>query len=164
MSQAGPQSRLRGMSIRLHRWSLALLALSALYLACWAVCDPHSFYVSFPGFRHGWVSSDGPYNEHLIRDVGGLYLALGVLSAGAWIRPEPSLVRLTGLAWAPFSVLHLAYHAAHADGLSAADRVADVVALGATLLLASALLLPWRARPTPPNDPVATRVATTRGR
>ena len=34
------------------------------------------FYDDFPGLGRSWVAADGPYNEHLVRDVGALNLAL----------------------------------------------------------------------------------------
>ena len=41
-----------------------------------ALFTPRSFYDDFPLGR-GWVAMDGPYNQHLVRDVGSLNLALG---------------------------------------------------------------------------------------
>nr|AGS49532.1 hypothetical protein [uncultured bacterium esnapd8] len=54
-------------------------------MGVWAAVLPVSFYNDFrlPGRR--WVSALGPYSEHLIRDVGGLYLALLVLSIYALV-------------------------------------------------------------------------------
>jgi hypothetical protein len=40
----------------------------------------------------------GPYNEHLVRDVGALNLALGVLLASAAILLERRLARVSLLA------------------------------------------------------------------
>ena len=41
---------------------------------------------TFPGGGRHWLPMLGAYNEHLARDVGALYLALAVLSAGAALR------------------------------------------------------------------------------
>jgi hypothetical protein len=92
---------------------------------------------------HRWLTVDGPFNEHLVRDVGTLYLALLALSVGAAVTGNPPTVRLTAVAWLVFSVPHLAYHLAHLDGYSPVDKMLNVVALGATVLL-PAMLLPVR--------------------
>lgn len=52
--------------------------MTGLSVGVWATLFPRSFYDSFPGFHRIWVGVDGPYNEHLARDVGSLYLALTV--------------------------------------------------------------------------------------
>lgn len=145
------------MTTRAHRWILAVLALSGLFVAAWALPDPHSFYESFPGFGRHWVRVDGPYNEHLVRDVGAFYLALAVLSALAMARPEELLVRATGLAWVAFSVPHLAYHATHLGHFGTFDKIANVIALGGTLLLAVALLVPSRVNTAAGRGPALLR-------
>jgi hypothetical protein len=99
------------MSTRATRIVLAVLAATAAFVGLWAVSAPLSFYTSFPGGGHRWIAADGPYNEHLIRDVGGLYLALLALIVGAIVHPTPQITRLTGVAWLVFSIPHLVYHA-----------------------------------------------------
>jgi hypothetical protein len=121
---------------------MTVLAASAAWVGVWALFFPHGFYRSFPGFGRHWVSVDGPYSEHLVRDVGGLYLALLVVSAATIWRPTGEALRLAGLAWLVFSGPHLAYHSAHLDGFSTGDAVAQTVALAATVVLAGLLLLP----------------------
>ena len=51
------------------RLGLAYLSAIALALGIWAGGAPRSFYENFPGLGMTWVSVDGPYNEHLVRDV-----------------------------------------------------------------------------------------------
>ena len=50
------------------RISLWFLIVGAVGVGMWAQFFPHAFYNSFPGFGRSWVSVDGPFNEHLIRD------------------------------------------------------------------------------------------------
>ena len=128
-----------GMKLRFKRVLLAILAISAADVGGWATVAPHSFYNSFPGGGHHWVSMDGPYNEHLVRDVGGLYLALLVMSIWAYVRPD--LSRLAGASWLIFSLLHFAYHLGHLHMFSTTDKVGMAVSLGGTVLIAAALLL-----------------------
>jgi hypothetical protein len=134
------------MNLRAQRCMLVVLGLSAAYVGAWALAAPRSFYDSFPGLGRHWVVVGGPYNEHLVRDVGGLYLALFALSAWAALRPSWDLVRAAGLAWSVFSVPHLAYHAGHLDEFSTDDQIANMVSLGGTLVLGLALLLAPRRR------------------
>jgi len=65
---------------------LLVLALVAAYVGAWALFAPASFYAEFPGGSRHWVAADGPFNEHLVRDVGAAYCALCVLSVAALVR------------------------------------------------------------------------------
>jgi hypothetical protein len=132
------------MTIRAKQWYIGILAVSAAFVGVWAAAFPVSFYTDFPLPDRHWVSSLGPYNEHLVRDVGGLYLALLVLSVWVWRRPSPSSLRMAGGAWLVFSAEHFLWHALHLDGLPVVDKVGNMVALGGTLLLSVLLVLPER--------------------
>ena len=55
---------------------------------------PESFYADFPFSGRDWVSTLGPYDEHLVRDVGELNLAFSVLLAFAAILLARRLSRL----------------------------------------------------------------------
>jgi hypothetical protein len=61
-------------------------------LGSWALLAPRSFYDDFPGLGRSWIAVDGPFNEHLIRDVGALNLALLVLVVAAAWRPTRELL------------------------------------------------------------------------
>lgn len=95
---------------RSHRAALTttgLLTASAAYVGGWASAAPQSFYDTFPGLHRVWISVDGPFNEHLVRDVGAFYLgfaAAGLLAA--WWRDDRAFA-LLGAAWTVFSLLHL---------------------------------------------------------
>lgn len=126
--------------------ALAILAVNAVVLGGWALVAPASFYRSFPGGGRSWVSIDGPYNEHLLRDVGGLNLALLVLTVAALYLRQPLVTRLTGLVWLPFALPHLIYHVAHRDDLAAtSDKIASIGGLA----LAAALALVLAVSPSP---------------
>ena len=84
------------MTTRTKQVLAAVLALSAAYVGAWAAAFRQSFYQSFPLAGRGWASMLGPYNEHLTRDVGGLYLALFVTTAWSVLRPSPKLFRVAG--------------------------------------------------------------------
>jgi hypothetical protein len=102
--------------------SLAILAISGLAVGVQALFFPESFYEDFP-FGRGWVALDPPYNEHLVRDVGGLQLGLGLIAAWAYLTRRAVLARAAGIGWLAFGVPHAAYHLAHLGAATGADRV-----------------------------------------
>lgn len=135
-------SRLRVDRAARRRQVLAgLLAASAAYVGAWALFGPHSFYDSFPGLGQHWVSPTGPYNKHFVTDVGGLYLALMVISIWTVLRPARDTARVVGVAWLIFSIPHLVFHLNHLHGLSTAAQIGEIGSLAGTVLLAGALLV-----------------------
>jgi hypothetical protein len=133
------------MTTRVRRLVLLLLAMSTVYVGGWALTAPRSFYRSFPGFGLHWIDVDGAYNEHLIRDVGGLYLALFVITVFALVATASEQTRrVTGGAWFVFSVPHLAYHLAHLAALTTSGAWLESITLSLTLAGAVLLLLPER--------------------
>jgi hypothetical protein len=123
-----------------------LNAIGAL-VGVWALLLPHEFHASFPGLGFGaWVAADGPFNEHLLRDVGALYLALVGAGIVAALNRRADAGVAVGVAWLVFSVPHLAYHAAHLQGLPPLDAIGQPIALAATIVLAVPLVVPPRAR------------------
>lgn len=133
------------MNNSFRRVVLALTALVALFVGVWAAAFPAAFYSSFPGLGLHWISEDGAFNEHLIRDVGGLYLALATTTIAAMFSTSATPARMIGLGWTVFNTLHLAYHVTHLDG-STVDRIGNVVSLSIVLVLGVLLLLPARAQ------------------
>jgi hypothetical protein len=125
---------------------LALLAISTAVIGFWAAFAPRSFYDDFPGGGHTWVASDGPYNEHLVRDVGELNLALTVVTVFAFVVLARSLVLATALAWLVYGVPHLVYHARHLGPFSGSDVTSIPVSLALGVVGALLLLLPARRR------------------
>ena len=128
------------MSLQAKRVVVLLLAVSAAVVGVWAAAFPASFYTGFPLPGRHWVSTLGPYNEHLTRDVGALYLALLVLSLYAWRRPSETTLRMAGSAWLIFNAIHFLWHMLHLGMFPAIDRVGNAVSLGAVLLLSGLLL------------------------
>lgn len=135
----------------LRRIILGVTAALGIFVGAWAAIWPGSFYDAFPGLGRIWVSVDGPFNEHLIRDVGALYLALAGASVAAIFSRTPDAGRVVGVAWTVFGVPHLTYHLMHLEPLGVIDVVGNVVSLGASLALGIVLMLPAprRERTTP---------------
>ena len=127
------------------RIALALLAVVGLQVGLWAAFAPQSFYDDFPGAGRVWVSADGPYNQHLIRDVGALNLALAVVAIVAFVTLSRAAVLAAGGAWLAYGVPHLVYHLRHLDPLEGADQVAVPVSLFLSVVLGALVLWTgWR--------------------
>lgn len=128
---------------RLARLALILLFVSALSIGLTATAFPRTFYDDFPFLAH-WVDLLPPYNEHLVTDVGGLYLGFAILFGWAAWSLEPTLIRAVSIAWLLTATLHLVFHAGHLDGFSTGDAVAEIASLA--LLLAPPPLAIWASR------------------
>jgi len=131
------------------RLALAYLGVVSLEIGVWAVLAPRSFYDDFPGLGRSWISVDGPYNEHLIRDVGALNLALAAVVAIAAISMQRSAIVTAAVASLLWGVPHVAYHVLNTDGQAAGDVVASVAGLVAFALLPVALIVTAVRTPQP---------------
>ena len=123
---------------------LGVLTVSATTVGVWAAFAPRSFYDDFPGLGQIWVAVDGPYNEHLVRDVGSLNLALAVVSLTALITLARSAVVASALAWLVYGVPHFVYHARHLSPFDGTQSVAVLASVGSTSAIA--LLVIWLDR------------------
>ncbi|WP_068077434.1 hypothetical protein [Novosphingobium lentum] len=127
------------------RAALAYLAVTGLVVGIWACGFPALFYSAFPGFGLTWVSVDGPYNQHLVRDTGAAYLMVGGLAGLGLLRPLLVTPFAVGFATLLFNLPHFAYHMTHLGMYGPVDKVLNVVALlGA--VLCSAWLMTGRAQ------------------
>jgi hypothetical protein len=115
------------------RVALAILLFSAASIGLVAAFAPHAFYEDFPFLRH-WVELLPPYNEHLVTDVGGLYLGFAVLFAWAAWTLQPALVRAVCCAWLLTATLHLIFHIAHLEGFDTGDAIAEIGSLAFLLI------------------------------
>ncbi len=123
------------------RVAFGILVVTGLFVGVWAAAAPRSFFFDFPGFGHAWVAGDGPYNEHLVRDVGDLNLALAVVAAAAAAWLSRPLTITAALAWLVYSVPHFAYHALNLQALSPDDRAPTLVTLAIPIVVAAVVLV-----------------------
>jgi len=91
---------------------------------------------------------DGPYNQHLVRDVGSLNLALVVLAFAALVVSTRALARTTAVVWLVNAAPHFIYHLSHLGmhGMAGGDKAGIVVTLGLAVALPTLLLLVTRER------------------
>lgn len=134
------------------RLALAFLLLAALTIGLTATAVPRAFYDDFP-FLTAWVSLLPPYNEHLVTDVGGLYLGFAVLFGWAAWTLERTLVRAVCVAWLLTASLHLVFHAGHLEDFGTADAIAEIASLA--LLLVPPPLAIWSVAPAGTVPPAA---------
>jgi len=116
----------------LDRWDRILLVMvlvSVGLLGIWAGFFPRSFYTDFPGGGRHWVMLDGPYNEHLVRDVGEANLGLAFVVACALWRRSTTLALVAAGAVAIAYAPHLVYHVRHADVFDTGDKIASLGSL-----------------------------------
>ena len=119
---------------------LALLLPATIAVGVWAEFAPRSFYDDFPGLGLIWVASDGPFNEHLVRDFGATNLALAVLLAVAVWKGGRVLLATAAGAYLAYAVPHLAYHLRHTHVIDGVDRVTSLASLVMAAILAAAAL------------------------
>ena len=100
----------------------------------WATLSPTGFYGDFPLGR-GWVEALPAYNEHLMRDVGGLFLATGLVLLAAAFTLERRLTLIALVSYLLFSVPHATWHLFNLDAYGTGDAIANAVTLVSTVVL-----------------------------
>ena len=130
------------------RFALGYLLLTGFVVSIWALLLPESFYAGFPGLGRAWVSADGPYNGHLIRDTGAAYLMIAALAGLSLLRPDRAPPAAVGFATLFFKVPHPANHATHLGMYVTIDRVGNALTLGTAVFCSAWLAIPrGSARP-----------------
>jgi len=129
---------------------LVFFGLVEAVVGIWPLVSPTGFNQDFPGFRTGWVAMDGPFNEHLLRDFGGLNLALAATLIGAAVIGTTAVARLAAVAALLFGLPHFLYHLGHVSHFEQIDQVLIIVATGLGVVVPIVLLLiPGRRVSTP---------------
>ena len=123
------------------RIGLLFLAVTSIGTGLWAYFVPRSFYEDFPLPGWHWVSTLGPYNEHLVSDYGAMNLAMGVLLVAATVFLERMLLLVSRVAWLAYAVPHFVFHLGTVHHFSLFDNLAQLGALGFVVLLPLVLFL-----------------------
>ncbi len=122
------------------RGCLAAIAVFMLPVGMQATLAPRSFFDDFPLGR-GWIAADGAlYNEHLVRNVGVLFLALIVVTGWTAWRAAGAAAAVS-VAWLVQRSGHLWYHGEHLEEIEGLDRAALIGSLAAVPVLAG--VGPW---------------------
>ena len=125
------------------RLALATVGLIQVLNGLYALFAPRSFYDDFPIGR-GWVEALPDYSEHLVRDVGGLFLATGaVLLAAAWTL-QRRLVIVAAASFLLFSVPHAIYHLLNLGPYSTGDAIGNAFGVLAIVFLPAWVLFELR--------------------
>jgi alkylhydroperoxidase family enzyme len=139
------------------RFLLLALGIPQALIGLWALFAPRSFYDDFPAGTDGWVNQLGPFDEHLVTDVGALFVAIGVLAILAAVSLRRHFVVGSMIAWLLYAVPHFVWHLANLEPLSTSDAIANSITTGGSVLGALAVLALVRAAP------LASRAHTTDG-
>jgi hypothetical protein len=123
------------------RAGLVFLLLSGLVVGLWAILAPRSFYNDFPGLGMNWVRPIPKYNEHLIRDFGGLNLAFAFLFAWAAVTLDRRITQVVSIAYLFFAIPHLIFHAFHLGPLSTQEAVLQMISLSALVFVPLVLIV-----------------------
>ena len=134
------EGRRIGVPDAVARLVLGVLGAVQLTDGFYALLAPRSFYGDFPLGR-GWVEALPAYNEHLVRDVGGLFLGTGILLLAAAYYLDRRLVAITLISFLAFSVPHFVYHVLNLGPYGTADVIGNVLTLLVTVLAPAALLI-----------------------
>jgi hypothetical protein len=137
-----------------RRWlrgGLLFVAATPLAGGLWALLLPRVFYEDFPLPGREWVSTLGPYNEHLIRDYGALNLALAVLLVSAAIYLERRLVRVALVTWLVFATPHFVFHLGQTHHFSTTSNAEQLGGLGLLVVLPLVLLFLTTHRESQPD-------------
>ncbi|MEU5261305.1 hypothetical protein [Amycolatopsis sp. NPDC021455] len=141
------------MQRTITRVLLVVFGLVEAVVGTWPLVSPTGFYQDFPGFRTGWVAMDGAFNEHLLRDFGGLNLALAALLIGAAVIGTTAVARLAAVSALLFGVPHFLYHLGHVAHFARTDQVLIVATTGLGVVVPLVLLLLPGRRVSPPATP-----------
>jgi len=134
------------MNLMVHRVCLILLTIVGFVLGVWAYFAPLNWYTTFPGMGMSWLPVLGPYNEHFVKDVGAMFLALGVLSALAvYYLANRAVIVITAASWSIFNALHLIYHVGMLHMYGTRDLVLNAISLSLILVISLLLLVPARS-------------------
>jgi hypothetical protein len=122
------------------RAGLRLYLVVSVLVGGWAAAWPRWFYDDFPWPGHPWVGPLPAYNEHLIRDFGGMNLAMAVVFGVAAATLDRRLAGTALVAYLVFAVPHLVFHLNHLRPFGPVDAIVQTAALVALAVLPLLLL------------------------
>lgn len=125
----------------IDRIAVSVIAVTMLPAGLQAAFAPKSFFDDFPLGR-GWISRPPDvYNEHLVRDVGGLNLGLAAVLIIAIVTLSRPTIIAAAAASLLYGVPHLIYHIVNTDGLASGDVAASLGGLALFAVVPIALIV-----------------------
>jgi 4-carboxymuconolactone decarboxylase len=121
------------------RFLLFALGIPQALIGLWALSAPRSFHEGFPVGTDGWVDVLGPFDEHLVTDVGALFVGLGFLLCFAALSLRRGTATAAATTWLIFAVPHFAWHLFNLEPYDTADAIGNVATL--TWTVAGGLLV-----------------------
>ncbi len=122
------------------------MGVAALTIGGWAFLWPRGFYQDFPYPGASWVSTLGPFDEHLMVDFGSALIGLGlIVLIAAWKRSIQAL-RIAMVGYAAFGALHFGYHLGTFEAFSAASAITQATALLVLVVVPALVLYTTRTR------------------
>jgi len=116
------------------RFLLLALGIPQGLIGLWALFAPRSFYDDFPAGTDGWVNVLGPFDEHLVTDVGALFVGLGILLSIAAFTLHRTTVVAATVTWLVFAVPHAIWHFFNLEPYGTADAMANSLTIGWTVV------------------------------
>lgn len=117
-----------------------LLGWGAVVQGLWAFFQSEGFYEDFPIEGAAWVSTLGPFNEHLTKDVGAALLGLGMAAVAAARSASIPGIRAVAAGFAVFGLAHFGFHLGELHHFTAGSAMAQVVSLAALVVLPVGIL------------------------
>jgi hypothetical protein len=111
----------RAVVTRVQGLALLVAVVINAGIGLFAAADPLGFYRRVPG-----VSMMGAYDQHLVVDIGFLFLAVTVMLVVALFHREKVLVRTACVSALVFAVPHFVNHATHLSGFTTAQRLNEL--------------------------------------
>ncbi|MGH2875535.1 MAG: nitroreductase family deazaflavin-dependent oxidoreductase [Solirubrobacteraceae bacterium] len=121
------------------RAGLLVLSIYQALVGIWALFFPRGFYDDFP-LGHPLVGLLPPFNEHLVRDVGGFSLGFAFIFAASTVVMQYNVIRVAIIGYEFVAVPHFIFHACHLHGFPMVDAIIQTVGLALIAALPLALL------------------------
>lgn len=122
------------------------MGVAALAMGGWAFLWPRGFYDDFPYPGAAWVSTLGPFDEHLMVDFGSALIGLGIIVLiAAWKRSVEAL-RIAMVGYVAFGALHFGYHLGTFEAFTTASALTQATGLLALVVVPALVLYATRAR------------------
>ena len=151
MSLTGMEELGSGITRGARRWAL-LVGIVTLLQGVWGFLLPRVFYDEFPTPGVGWVSTLGPFNDHLFRDFGSALIGLGAIALLAAVSGSVAAVGAAMCGFVVFGVLHLLFHLSTFSEFSTVSIMVQVLSLLLFVAIPIVVLVDLR-RGTPEGDP-----------